>query len=287
MADTVVNLLIEIKQKRLSDLKGIRIVTDREDYLEEDQVFPIHAEQEFFLDELNLERIKNASVLEIGVGSGILSIGALKQGARVVTALEINPRAKIFAGFNAIVNNVENRLTILDGDIDNIFRPVDGQKYDYIISNPPFEPTPINGTNFYHSKAGLLGLDFVESIFKSVDNFLKEDGFLQMVTAAPGNKNTPFPLIELAKTYLKGTVRIVVNPIPITFAHMSRSFAVGSLCTDEQLDEMVAYAAKNEISHEHLCVIHYSRTGDLFEVTTSQKEYLNWEYPLSEVQMFN
>ena len=186
-----------------------------------------------------------------------------------------------------MVNNVEDRLVIINGDTSNIFHPVNGRKYDYIFSNPPFEPTPTGAINFYHSKAGLLGLDFVEDIFKSVDQYLEENGCLQIVTAAPGDKNTPFPLIELARKYLKGKVRVVVNPVPITFAHMSRSFAVGSLCTNTELDEMVSYAEQYGISHEYLCVVHYSKGNNSFKVSKSRKEYLNWEYPFPEFRIVN
>ena len=51
-----------------------------------------------------MDKINGAEVLEIGVGSGVLSIGAIKAGAKRVTALEINPRTKIFARFNVMLN---------------------------------------------------------------------------------------------------------------------------------------------------------------------------------------
>ena len=71
---------------------------DRLDYLAIDQVIPLFPEQQFFLDELQHEKIQEANVLEIGLGSGVLSIGAARAGAKHVTALEINPRAKNLAG---------------------------------------------------------------------------------------------------------------------------------------------------------------------------------------------
>ncbi len=127
MNSKVAKFGVDILNKRLSNLKSIKVITDTEDYLNVDQVFPIHAEQEFFLDELNLGKVKDANVLEIGIGSGVLSIGVLKQGARAVTALEINARAKIFAGFNAMINGVEGKLSIIDGDVNDIFSPVEGK----------------------------------------------------------------------------------------------------------------------------------------------------------------
>lgn len=70
------------------------VATDLINYEQPDQVFPLHPEQQFFLDEIIEEKIADARVLEIGLGSGVLSIGALKAGAVHITALEINPRAK-------------------------------------------------------------------------------------------------------------------------------------------------------------------------------------------------
>jgi ribosomal protein L11 methylase PrmA len=102
--------------KRFSCLHDIYVVTDQDSYLALDQVFPMHAEQQFFLDELNREKMVGAQALEIGLGSGVLSIGAAKAGAACVTALEINPRAKNYAGFNIMLNGVEDRVAIIDGD---------------------------------------------------------------------------------------------------------------------------------------------------------------------------
>jgi len=106
-------------------------LTDQLDYANIDQVFPLFGEQQFFLDELVPSKIQNAHVLEIGLGSGVLSIGAIRAGAQLVTALEINPRAKNFAGFNILVNGVADRISILDGCMQSVWSPVTGRQFDY------------------------------------------------------------------------------------------------------------------------------------------------------------
>lgn len=65
--------------------------------------------------------MRDAEVLEIDWGSGVLSIGAAR--AKRVTALEINPRAKNFAGFNFVLNGVEDKIAIVDGQAD-VWQPV-------------------------------------------------------------------------------------------------------------------------------------------------------------------
>lgn len=158
--DTIQTVIqMAVQNKRLSLIHHYPVLTDKLDYRAIDQVFPLFAEQQFFLDELRHDKIKNAEVLEIGLGSGVLSIGAARAGAKRVTALEINPRAKNFAGFNFVLNGVEDKIAILDGHAE-IWQPVQGRQFDYIISNPPFEPTPPAMDYFYHSAAGPMGWIF-------------------------------------------------------------------------------------------------------------------------------
>jgi release factor glutamine methyltransferase len=268
--------------KRFSKISDIYVVTDQDTYLELDQVFPMHAEQQFFLEELQREKVARAEVLEIGLGSGVLSIGAAKAGATRVTALEINPRAKNHAGFNIMVNGVEDRIVITDGDRQNIFKPVIGRQFDYIMSNPPFEPTPPGLDNFYHSDAGLYGMDFLENIFKGLDEHLSAHGHAQFVTAAPGDAQGPFMLVDSVKKYLPGQTTIIVNSVPITFAHMAKTFAVGSLASPDQVQNLLRIAEKDGVTHEYLCVIHYERGPTGVRVETSKRAYQDWEHPLPE-----
>src|SRR3989338_2642488 len=122
----MINLLLSqnLKNKRVSQINDFCVVTDRIEYDRPDQVFPLHPENQFYLDEIIEERIKGAKALEIGIGSGVLSIGAVKAGAEKVTALEINPRAKNYAGFNIMLNGLEDKIQIRDGNTEDIFKPV-------------------------------------------------------------------------------------------------------------------------------------------------------------------
>ncbi len=60
---------------------------------------------------------QNGPVLDLGCGSGILSIAALKLGATNAFGCDIDPRAVRVAGENATLNRVENRLSLFCGDI--------------------------------------------------------------------------------------------------------------------------------------------------------------------------
>ena len=78
------------------------------------------------------ERVKGGErVLDIGTGSGILAIAALKLGAAVAEGVDIDPVAVRTAGENAALNGVQDKLTVLVGDLSD---KASG-KYDIITAN--------------------------------------------------------------------------------------------------------------------------------------------------------
>ncbi len=77
-------------------------------------------------------RVKGGErVLDIGTGSGILAIAALKLGAKEAEGIDIDPVAVRTAGENAARNGVAERLTVLVGDLSE---KASG-KYDLITAN--------------------------------------------------------------------------------------------------------------------------------------------------------
>jgi release factor glutamine methyltransferase len=77
---------------------------------------------------------RDASVLDMGTGSGLGAICAAPWAARVV-AVDINPAAARCARINALLNGVEARVEVRQGDL---FAPVAGERFDVILFNPPF-----------------------------------------------------------------------------------------------------------------------------------------------------
>ncbi len=88
----------------------------------------------------NLEKVisGNEKVLDMGCGSGILSIGALLLGARSVTAVDIDEVASRIAAENIEMNGFEqNRAEVLCGNVmeDRALREKIGGGYDVICAN--------------------------------------------------------------------------------------------------------------------------------------------------------
>jgi release factor glutamine methyltransferase len=76
-----------------------------------------------------------SSVLDVCTGSGALAVCAAKRGARDVTAVDLSRRAVMTARINARLNGVRVRAVRSD-----LFSALDGQRFDVIVSNPPYVP---------------------------------------------------------------------------------------------------------------------------------------------------
>lgn len=76
----------------------------------------------------------DSPILDLGTGSGVCAIFAALKGAQV-TATDISPIAVRCARANVIINGLEDRVRVLEGDL---FEPVHQQRFDLVIFNPPF-----------------------------------------------------------------------------------------------------------------------------------------------------
>ena len=73
-------------------------------------------------------------VLDVCTGSGLLAVTAALDGADA-TAVDVSRRAVLCATLNARLNGV--RVRALCGDL---FEPLRGERFDAIVSNPPYLP---------------------------------------------------------------------------------------------------------------------------------------------------
>lgn len=260
----------------------IPVLTDPFHYKEKDQVIPLQPEQLFFMDYTDLPDISGKDILEIGLGSGILSIFCLLKGARHCTGLDINPRAKIFSGHNVLLNNLDHQLEIKDGNTSDIFAPVADRKFGFIYSNPPFEPTPPNMDYYYNSAAGIYGLSFVDALIKDVSHHLEDNGTFQMVTMAPGNEHTPFMLCDILEKYLPGTaVEIILDHVPIRYDTFVDRFENIFHIATESITQMKTTAHADGVTHLHMLVLKYKKgqQGNI-NIIKARKTYETWNSPL-------
>ncbi len=87
------------------------------------------------LSMLGLEAVitPNATVFDVGTGSGILAIAALKLGASHVDAVDVETIAVRATNENAAINNVSDRLHVEHGSVGE-GEPFSGE-YDIVLAN--------------------------------------------------------------------------------------------------------------------------------------------------------
>ncbi len=81
--------------------------------------------------------LENASVLDMGCGSGILGIGALLLGAKDVLAVDIDKNAVDIAVKNATLNKVQNFEGLCGNTLsdEGVYNKVTSKKYGVILAN--------------------------------------------------------------------------------------------------------------------------------------------------------
>ena len=85
------------------------------------------------LNELAINSSKK--ILDIGTGSGCIIISILNERKKCFgVGIDISKNAVKLAKYNAKIQHIDNRIKFLNSDIDNFC----GDKYDLIISNPPY-----------------------------------------------------------------------------------------------------------------------------------------------------
>lgn len=95
-------------------------------------------DSEFFFDVLPVR--KDDFFLEIGPGTGLLSIAAAYKGAGKVVAVDINPDAVKNTQENIKLHNMEDKVEVRQGDVYGPIR--EDEKFDIIFWNLPFGLLP-------------------------------------------------------------------------------------------------------------------------------------------------
>ncbi len=80
-------------------------------------------------------------VIELGSGGGVLSllIAGQKKVASV-TGLEIQPELVEMANRSISINQLEDKIKMISGDLKSLPSSLKLNSFDYVISNPPFFP---------------------------------------------------------------------------------------------------------------------------------------------------
>lgn len=133
------------------------------------------------LDYIEKYKLNNSSVLDVGTGSGCISIVLKKEIDTLdVTSLDISKKALKVAKKNA--KNNKAKITLIHHDIFK-FKPVN--KYDILISNPPYiaEDDKVSENIKYEPKIAIFPsgndvLKYYKHILNTCNNYLNKKNII-------------------------------------------------------------------------------------------------------------
>ena len=162
--------------------------------IETDDLVYIPSDDTFLLAE-NLEIKEGQSVLEIGTGSGLVSMYASLL-TDDVTATDINYNALELAEKNFKLNNI-NTIKLEFGDL---FEPVKDKKFDVILFNTPYLPTDsddiINDDLNYAFDGGLDGRKVIDRFINEVSNHLNDKGIVQIIQSSLSDNDRTLDMFD-------------------------------------------------------------------------------------------
>ena len=123
------------------------------------------------------QNVKGKMILDLGTGSGVLSLIALKNGARKSVATEINQYAVANAAYNAELLGFKDKMDVrlVPMDKQGAYSViVKDERFDLILSNPPQHHEP--PTTIYEYSYADPKLAFLRSILEGLNEHLTPGG---------------------------------------------------------------------------------------------------------------
>lgn len=120
--------------------------------------------------------IKN--ILDIGAGTGLLSLMLAQKTTAAIDAVELNKEAALQAAENFNASPWKERLQVYETSIYD-FNP--GKKYDCIISNPPFFEDDLRSSNASKNAAKHDTTLMLDELLHQIKRLLKDDGIASVL----------------------------------------------------------------------------------------------------------
>ncbi|MFC5928377.1 DUF7059 domain-containing protein [Cryobacterium melibiosiphilum] len=162
-------------------------------------------------------------VLDLGTGCGIQAMHASRHAEHVV-ATDISERALELAALNAALNGIDT----IEFRLGSLFEPVAGERFDHIISNPPFVITPRTPgvPSYEYRDGGMVGDALVEAVVRGAAAHLNPGGVAQLLgnweyraaaPAAAGVEAGPTASVTDAFARLESWLDAPAAPGPVPF----------------------------------------------------------------------
>lgn len=153
------------------------ILSDLDDHLRRGPADPGHvlgvgSATRSLIDQAPTHEVQTS--LDLGTGCGVVALHLAGQTTDRVIATDISERALRFARANARLNGV----TGIDFRHGNLFEPVAEERFDLVLSNPPFVITPRDGGDpvYEYRDGGFVGDELAARVVSEAPRYLTDRG---------------------------------------------------------------------------------------------------------------
>ena len=195
-------------------------------YVKEGVLIPRPDTETLVEEIIDLCKDKEVNILDIGTGSGAITISLAKYLSKAnLASFDIADIPLEVGKKNAIKNGVEDKIKFVKSDLFSAIKDKD-VKFDVIVSNPPYIRkcdmdtlhTQVKDYEPYNAlEGGIDGLDFYRNITEQSHLYLKQDGILayevghdQAQDVAMIMKNNGYTNIYTKKD-IQGIDRVVIG----------------------------------------------------------------------------
>jgi len=181
---------------------------------------------------------RRLEVLDVCCGSGFQGIAAALRG-HLVDAVDSDRCATINARRNALLNVVQ--LRVLRGDL---FEPVVDRRYDAVLANPPYMPTPPKGVRRHvWSDGGPDGRAVIDRICREAPDHLNHGGSLWMVQSSLADIPRSKELLTDAGLFVSEVAERIEPFGPVTNERLEYLESVGLVASDDSYERLVVLQA--------------------------------------------
>lgn len=233
---------------RVTQHQKLYVVSDTPDYFGNDRVWYPLADESLLLASL-IPNCAGQRVLDIGCGSGILSLAAAANGARSVLAIDLSPRAVAFTTFNALLNGHSNVRAEVIG-LDQLSDP---RPFDRILLNPPFVPVPDDTAYMLSGYGGRDGLMLPHLLFQRLTAMSHPQTAINVISMSPGDAFMSVLERMFLATFAARPVKISVTDIYGSVVSMETALA--PFREEKTFAAWAAWLADHNYTHMHYLLI--------------------------------
>ena len=180
-------------------------------------------------------------VLDVGSGSGALTLVAARAGAASVTAVDLSRRSVATTWWNTR----GHRVSVRHGDL---FAPVTGRRFGLVVANPPYVPAPTAMLPRFGMgrcwDAGLDGCAVLDRLCRAAPAHLAPDGVLLLVHSAVCNVDRTLAGLAAAGMDAEVIDRGLVPFGPVMRRRAALLVARGLIEPGQTVEELVVVEAR-------------------------------------------